>query len=103
MHVSFLDDCCQCPLSLPSGLQKRGEVARVPDPQDRKLNTPNPCGPGPLAIAIALTYAPRAALVARGAYVLCSTSNSMSIWESTRTPSFRNSTSPSICALRSNS
>ena len=70
MHVGFLDDCCQCSLGLPSGLQKRGELARVPDPRDRKFNTPNPCVPGPLAVAIALTYAPWAALVARGAYVL---------------------------------
>jgi hypothetical protein len=68
--LGFLDDRCQCSLGLPTRLQKRGEVARVADPGHLQFHRPHPRGPRTIPVAVALSLAPRAALVRRRSYVL---------------------------------
>jgi hypothetical protein len=70
VHVRFLDDRRECPLSPPSRLQERGEVAAVPHPGHLQLYGPNPYVPGALSVAVALSHTPRATLVTRRSDVL---------------------------------
>ncbi len=70
MHVGFLNDRRHGPLGLPSGLQKRGELARVANPGHLQLHRPHPRVPGTLAVAVALSFASSTALMTRGSYVL---------------------------------
>src|ERR671910_341514 len=70
MHVGFLNDRCQCPLGLPTRLQKRGEVAGVANPGHLQLHRPYPGVPVSLPVTVALSRARRAALMTPGSYVM---------------------------------
>src|SRR5215203_2240430 len=68
--VGFLDHSRKRPLGTSSGLQQRGEVARVPNPRHPQFHSPDPRVPVPLAVSVALPRASGRALVAGGAHVL---------------------------------
>src|SRR5215217_2509263 len=70
MYVGLLDNRRERPLGLPTRLQKRGEVARVPHPWHLQLHRPYPRVPGALPVAVALSHPLGAPLVRCGTHML---------------------------------